>query len=117
MTTRREDLVAAAKRLAASKEASLDDLINATETVADINDQLAAAHGQWEQKLRAAKKAGWTDQELTTIGFDLSGGAQRSGRSSGRRNNKKDTGTSNTTAPASPGSAAPAASSAAGSTT
>ncbi|MFG1913055.1 hypothetical protein [Kribbella sp. NPDC048928] len=113
MTQLREDLFANAKRLAAAKEEALGALVDATETIADLNDQLTAAQAHWGQKLQAAKKAGYTDQELTTIGFDLTGGTPKPGRGSGRRNTKKD----NSTTPAASGSAAPASSPVTGSTT
>lgn len=117
MTLRREDLVAAAKRLQADKEKSLDALIDATEKVADINDQLAEAQREFDVAVRAAVKAGWADQELTKIGFDLSGVAPKAPRSGGRRNNKKPISNGNGTTPVGASSAAAPASPAAGSTT
>ncbi|TCC33907.1 hypothetical protein E0H75_42395 [Kribbella capetownensis] len=80
MTTRREDLVAAAKRLAAAKDESLHALIDATEKVADIDDQLAEAKRAADLRVRDALKAGWTEKELATIGFDLGDGAPKPAR-------------------------------------
>jgi hypothetical protein len=70
-TSRREQLELAAKKLQAAKEDSLTALLDAEEATAEAEEKLAAAHTRRTQRVREAIKAGWTETELTTIGFTL----------------------------------------------
>ena len=86
MTSRREELVAAAKQLQADKDKSLDALIIATDAPAIAEEQLAAAKRAEALRVRDALKAGWTEKELTTIGFDLGGSAKPARKPRGTKN-------------------------------
>jgi hypothetical protein len=70
-TSRREQLELAAKKLQAAKEDSLTALLDAEEATAEAEEKLAATHTRRELRVREALKAGWTEQELTKIGFTI----------------------------------------------